>query len=255
MFIVYKKIGETPLACLERTRKEKRIAEYIPMTYAGRLDPMAEGLLVLLVGDECKEKPVWTGLPKTYEFEILVGFKTDTDDLLGLIEESTSAKISDPRERSPDTEIFADIEKVLPLFLGEQMQTYPKYSSKPVNGIPLFIHTRNGAEVELPTHAVQIYELYCRGVSNITGVDLKKTLHEKIALVEGDFRQDEILKKWDSVLVDISKARFQLIHCTVSCSSGTYVRQLVADIGEKIETPLVTFSIKRTKIGEYSLDI
>ena len=254
MFVVYKKLGETPLACLERTRKEKNIAEDIPMTYAGRLDPMAEGLLVLLVGDECKEKPVWTGLSKTYEFDILVGFKTDTDDLLGVVV-STPDKISTSGDFFQRPEIFADIEKVLPLFVGEQMQTYPKYSSKPVNGIPLFIHTRNGTHVELPTHTIQIDELYCRGISTITATDLKKTLHERIALIQGDFRQDEILHTWDSVLGDISNTTFQIIHCTVSCSYGTYVRQLVADIGEKLQIPLVTFSIKRTKIGEYDLHI
>lgn len=254
MFVVYKKIGETPLACLKRTRKEQNIAEHIPMTYAGRLDPMAEGLLVLLVGDECKEKPAWTGLSKTYEFDILVGFNTDTNDLLGLVD-STSAKISGLREKSPDTEIFADLKEVLPLFLGEQIQTYPKYSSKPVNGTPLFLHTRNGTEVELPTHTIQIDELYCRGVSKISALDLKKTLHERIALIQGDFRQEEILHTWDSVLGAVPHTTFEIIHCTVSCSSGTYVRQLVADMSEKLQIPLVTFSIKRTKIGEYSLDI
>ena len=47
VIIAYKNIGETPLECLERHRKERSIDKDIPMTYAGRLDPMAEGLMIL----------------------------------------------------------------------------------------------------------------------------------------------------------------------------------------------------------------
>ena len=83
--IVYKNLGETPLECLERVRSEQGIADDIPMTYAGRLDPMAEGLLIILIGEECKNKEKYLGLDKTYEFKILVGFSTDTYDLLGMI--------------------------------------------------------------------------------------------------------------------------------------------------------------------------
>ena len=83
--ISYKNLGETPLACLEKMRLEHGIGAEIPMTYAGRLDPMAEGVMILLVGEECKNKEQYLGLDKTYGFEVLVGFQTDTYDLLGLV--------------------------------------------------------------------------------------------------------------------------------------------------------------------------
>lgn len=253
MFVVYKKLGETPLACLERTRQEHNIEKTIPMTYAGRLDPMAEGLLILLVGDECKEKPQWTKLPKTYEFDILVGFKTDTDDLLGLVV-STFDKISMSGDLTRRLEILSDdLSNVLGSFLGEQIQTYPKYSSKTVDGTSLFTHTRNGATVELPTHTIHIDTLEAQGTTTLSVVDFKKILHDRITLVQGDFRQDDILKTWDRVLDTFTYDTVQIIHCVVSCSSGTYVRQLVSDIGEKIGVPLVTFSIKRTQVGDFIL--
>ena len=62
LIIAYKNMGETPLECLERMRKEHRISDDIPMTYAGRLDPMAEGLMVVLVGEECKNKEKYLGM-------------------------------------------------------------------------------------------------------------------------------------------------------------------------------------------------
>ena len=85
---VYKKRGETPLEALENLRLKENIAPEVSMTYAGRLDPMAEGLIIILVGDAFKEenKKKYLGLDKTYELEILVGFDTDTHDLLGLVQ-------------------------------------------------------------------------------------------------------------------------------------------------------------------------
>ena len=54
MILVNKQIGETPLEALEKVRREHGFDANLPMTYAGRLDPMAEGLLIVLVGEECK---------------------------------------------------------------------------------------------------------------------------------------------------------------------------------------------------------
>ena len=71
MYLTYKNIGETPLECLERVRLEYGKAPEVPMTYAGRLDPMAEGLLLVLSGKELQNKDKYLGLPKTYEFEVL----------------------------------------------------------------------------------------------------------------------------------------------------------------------------------------
>ncbi len=65
LIIAYKELGETPLECLERMRIKHNIGQNTPMTYAGRLDPMADGLLIVLVGEECKKKDTYLGLNKT----------------------------------------------------------------------------------------------------------------------------------------------------------------------------------------------
>src|SRR3989344_2297636 len=84
IFELYKKEGQTPLEAMEEFRKENLEYKDQKMTYAGRLDPMAEGVLLILTGDDCKEKQKYLGLNKEYEFEILWGFQTDTYDILGL---------------------------------------------------------------------------------------------------------------------------------------------------------------------------
>src|SRR3989338_8981283 len=82
---LYKNLGETPLECLHRFKAEH--SEYIDtkMTYLGRLDPMAEGLLLVLAGNT-KDKEKYLSLDKTYEFEVLWGFESDTYDILGLVQ-------------------------------------------------------------------------------------------------------------------------------------------------------------------------
>ena len=70
VILLNKKEGETPLEALEvfRKRKTKQKKEYkdVKMTYAGRLDPMAEGLLIILTGEECKNKEKYLVLDKEY---------------------------------------------------------------------------------------------------------------------------------------------------------------------------------------------
>jgi tRNA U55 pseudouridine synthase TruB len=115
MITIYKNLGETPLQALERYRLEEGIAVDVPMTYAGRLDPMAEGDLIILVGEECKGKDRFLPMKKEYEVEFLLGVETDTYDLLGIFQkESEVSEIT--------------IEK------GKFTQPYPPFSSKTFSG-------------------------------------------------------------------------------------------------------------------------
>src|ERR1700722_5296531 len=132
MIVAEKFEGETPLECLERVRKEQKIGPQIPMTYAGRLDPMASGKLLILIGEECKQKELYLGLDKEYEVEILFGIATDTQDLLGLI-----GKVS-------DTAIVSSSKINLQNYVGSLLQTYPIFSSKTINGKQLHVHARAG---------------------------------------------------------------------------------------------------------------
>src|SRR5690606_34034568 len=83
---LYKNLGETPLECIERFRAEHPEYAETKMTYLGRLDPMAEGLLLVLAGNT-KDREKYLALDKTYEFEVLWSFETDTYDTLGLVSE------------------------------------------------------------------------------------------------------------------------------------------------------------------------
>ncbi len=93
--ILNKKEGETPLQALERLRSSNSKYKDAKMTYAGRLDPMASGLLIILIGDEVKNKEKYLKLNKEYEFEVLFGFATDTYDILGKVVKNGSPDVSE----------------------------------------------------------------------------------------------------------------------------------------------------------------
>lgn len=265
--VVYKELGETPLEALERTRKEHQIEPNIPMTYAGRLDPMAEGVMIVLLGEECKKKDEYLGLDKTYEFEVLVGFSTDTYDLLGLIVNIASSKEGFERSSgllakffgklgqtvsNPSSDSALELQKILDQFVGMFIQKYPRFSSKTVEGKQLFQLSKDDElPSELPEHEVTISKLEYIGERTVSKEELQKEIIRRIRLVNGDFRQEEIMERWNEVFENSKQREYPIFSCIAECSSGTYIRQLVADISERMGIPLVTYSIKRTRVGEY----
>ncbi len=242
-YVVEKKVGETPLECLERFREgliSSGSTDFakIPMTYAGRLDPMASGKLIILCGDECKKKEAYLGLDKEYEVEIVLGIKTDTHDALGLAEvEPASVENRNTLEKIDFTK-----------YAGKFLQEYPAYSSKTVGGVQLHeLSRKNKLPDEIPVKNVEIYSITEIKKSEILAEDLLAGITEKINLVKGDFRQNEIKERWANVLSGTHKS-FSIVKILVSCSSGTYMRSLASRIGREVGTEAFALSIHRTKV-------
>lgn len=245
--IIYKKIGETPLAAMERVRMDHPEWVGLPMTYAGRLDPVAEGLILVLVGEDCKEKDKYLGLSKEYELTVLFGFETDTYDLLGKI---MGVSID------PSNVNYEYFESTVKRFVGDIKQDYPPYSSKPVDGKPLFQIAREGGipNIEIPSHVVHIEKIEVLDKKIVTKSELEKHIKSIVALVKGDFRQEDILSKWKESLADSKFPEFPLIKLRVTSSAGAYMRVIAHDIGEALGVHALAYHIKRTKIGEYTTD-
>ena len=240
VIITNKNVGETPLEALERMRKENKIDIDVPMTYAGRLDPMAEGMLVILTGEECKNKEKYLGLDKEYEVEILFGIKTDTQDVLGMINGISMdnvQRVGARKARQNDSEI--DFNK----YLGRFNQEYPMYSSK-------MLAMKEMPE-EIPTKDVEIFSIEKLNEKELRGIDIAENVLEKIALVTGDFRQREIGEEWYAFGEEFGNIPFKIVTIKVKCSSGTYMRSLAERIGKDEGTGALAYSIKRLSVGEY----
>lgn len=238
---IYKEKGETPLERIDRFREENPEYGEAKLSYAGRLDPMAEGVILILIGDENKEREKHLKYSKEYTFEILFGFRTDSYDLLGLLQENFKKYVLNEEE----------LRKNLEKFKGDIDQEYPPFSSKTVKGKALFEWARKGKldKIEIPKHKVTIYDINLLGIRSINKPDLRKYILEGVLRVKGDFRQKEILDKWGNELNRIKTEEFNIAKVNVYCSSGTYIRALVNDLGKILGCGALAYSIKRENIG------
>lgn len=252
---VYKKWGKTPLEMLDELRQKHPVLEGVPLSYAGRLDPLAEGLMLVLVGEANKDREKYLGLDKTYEVEILFGIKTDTGDLFGVpCVDSTGDTLNFSSKNSKDFE--DELTTVLKSFVGKQQFPYPIYSSKTVQGKPLFQWMNEGKinEIEIPKTDVEIYSLELLGadlnkIKEVRGSEILEKVEHALNTVKGDFRYDEIRAGWNEVLKDKSEVNFTVIKIECECSSGTYMRVLAEEIGKKFGVLALAYSIKRTRVG------
>ncbi len=234
IILLNKKEGETPLEALEVFRLKNKEYKDSKMTYAGRLDPMASGLLLILAGDKVKDKEKYLGLDKEYEFEILFGLSTDTHDILGKV---TNSKFGAGSR-------IEDIKKELKFLKGKVKQKIPLYSTK------TWERTRKGEVVQEEERIVEIKNLSFLGMRKISAKKLLQNIEKRVGKVKGDFRQKEILKVWAKIL-EQNQGDFYVGKFKTKCSSGTYVRSIAYELGERIDIPALAFSIKRVKIGRW----
>ncbi len=246
VIILYKNKSDTPLQTIERFVTMHPEYKDSPLTYAGRLDPMAEGVLVVLSGEKNKEREAYTGLDKDYTFEFILGVSTDSHDMLG--------KITDTAVDLGQKVTLDQIREKALVYTGTFEQEYPPYSSKVVNGRSLFEYARTGTlgTITLPKHTVTVNKLVITGSRTLSREAFEKENRRAISFVKGDFRQEEILALWDTYFKTQSPETITIYRGEVSCGSGFYVRKLVSDIGRDLGCGAVTTTIIRTRVGEYT---
>jgi tRNA pseudouridine55 synthase len=246
---VYKPSGSTPLETLQAFRVSHPEYASVTLSYAGRLDPLAEGVLLVLAGNANTDRSRYERLPKRYTFEILEGISTDTYDIMGLINDVKDPALS---ASVPSKTVAASLNG----FIGEHIQPYPPFSSARVRGKPLFWWARAGRlnEIEIPSKKVQIDRLAITGTRTIGTTEMEEDIHTRIGAVRGEFRQTEILAGWNDTLSRYPSGHWKLHSCELEASGGTYVRGLVNELGMKLGVPMLAYRIVRTAVGSYTID-
>ncbi len=242
---LYKKLGETPRERLERLRTERAYFQHEVLSYAGRLDPMAEGVMLCLVGSANNRREEYLEMPKEYILDVLFGFSTDTYDILGrVIEMGDPSSVKQPM-----------IIQALSDFRGSVSQDYPPYSSKTVEGKSLFQWARSNAlgALVLPSRTVTLYDVRLQGIYKVEEADLLSYIEESVSKVNGDFRQEETLRLWNRYLKKLGGREFPCATIQIECSSGTYARSIANELGKRLGVPALALHILRTKVGEYDV--
>ena len=208
--MIYKKLGFTPLQVLEEIRPFIPEEEKSKLTFVGRLDPMAEGSIHMLWSGDMDEKKNLQSQDKEYIVEVLFGVKTDTGDVLGLIESVNNE------------EVYLDVQK----FVGAFEYDYPTYSSPHIKKV------LKGEKVIHRKQKGEIYNIENLGLKKYIPDELKNIIFNKLSQcdMEGDFRLDQVKQGWDDFFKDNNRT-FQVLTLHVACKSGTYMRVLARELG------------------------
>lgn len=149
VFLIDKPAGPSSFKIVQRFRRVLGIKK---VGHAGTLDPFASGLLIVCAGRPATRiiDQLMAG-EKEYEATIRLGVATDTQDLEGEVVETRPVPGLD-QDR---------IESCLEKFVGEQLQTPPKYSALKHKGKPLYYYARRGIDVVKEARPVEIKKIDC----------------------------------------------------------------------------------------------
>lgn len=216
LILVYKKKGKTSRNVVENISKKYGVKA----GHIGTLDPMAKGLLPVLVGNTCKLSKYLMEHDKTYLVEMKFGYNTETLDIEGeILEEDRSFR----ENNIVDNEFFDMIIIAMKKELGTKKQIPPIYSAKKLNGKKLYEIARKDKEkaIEMAKEKAKEITIY-----NMYDISLKEL--------------------WDNNPKDI------VLSFKVECSSGTYIRSLVRDIAENMGTIAIMTDLRRIAVGNYN---
>lgn len=227
--------GMTINQYINKIKEEKG---YNKLCFSGRLDPMARGEILILIGNECKNINKYLNLKKTYQFEIIFGLQTDSDDPLGLLENIDFNKTNES--------IINKLKIVLENKIMKFDQNFHNFSSKRINGKPLWYYKKNNIDIELPKHSVEIFSLKYKNEKKYNFDIWKDNIKNQILTIDKtkDFNQENIIKQWNNIKLK----QITSLPIEVTVSSGFYVRQFVRDLSNELNYPLLTFDINRKRI-------
>ena len=185
--------------------KVRRLFGTKKVGHTGTLDPMATGVLVVLVGRAAKASEYVSHDEKSYDATLRLGFVTDTEDTSGIID--PTSVVSAHQLPSPQ-----DVSDILPKFRGNIKQIPPMYSALKVGGRKLCDIARKGGVVEREARDILI---------------------SKLDMTLGVLPSDYLL--------------------SVTCSGGTYIRTLCADMGHALGCGGVMATLRRTMASGFDL--
>ena len=197
----------------------------VKCAHTGILDPLAEGVIVLLLGQARFDRAYYTQLKKYYRTEVCLGLHTDSLDLLGLMSppQATNhyplAKLYDLLSQSKDQ------------YIGYVQQVPPYISSVKIDGkrSQYWVKHHNKAK-KLPARTVHISQLELIKVQSMPYQSIRDKAYEEIPITQGILRQEQCLLSWQahhSLYSDDHLLSGFVFDATVG--SGCYIRSIARD--------------------------
>ena len=169
--------------------KAKKILNVKKAGHTGTLDPLATGVLPVLLGNYTKLSKYLIEHDKTYIAKIKLGERRVTGDQEG--------EVIETKQVNDENISVENVENVLKSFLGKQMQTPPIYSAIKVDGKKLYEYARQGIDVKIEPREIEVYKL------DLLNVDLEeKEIEISVSCSKGTYIRvlcEDIAKKLDTV--------------------------------------------------------
>lgn len=146
IIVVNKPSGCTSHDIVSKIRKSLKLKK---VGHTGTLDPLATGVLPILLGNATKLSKYLINHDKEYIATIKLGVKTDTGDIEGSIIDEQKVPLFTEEQ----------IIEALNSFVGKQKQMPPMYSAIKVNGKKLYEYARNGEKIEVASRDIEIYNI------------------------------------------------------------------------------------------------
>ncbi len=201
VLLVDKPSGLTSHDVVYRLRRKLQMKK---IGHAGTLDPMATGVLVMLIGKATRISQYLMSVDKVYEGEATLGVVTDSQDAEG--------EVMETRPVPGLTE--AQVREVMKTFLGDQYQTPPMHSAIKIGGVPLYKMARKGEEVEREPRFIRVaaFDLLTLALPKLT-FDLHCTKGTYVRTIAHDLGQKLGCGAHLSALRRTSSGRFKIAQC------------------------------------------
>ena len=199
--------------------------------HTGTLDPMATGVLPLLIGKGTQCSKYLINHDKIYNVTLQLGEKTDTADSEG--------KVIETKEVKEKTLKKENIEKILEKFKGKQEQIPPIYSAIKVNGKKLYEYARKGQEVEIKPRKIEIYNIELLNIK-----EKQKQIEFKVSCSKGTYIRslcEDIAQRLETVGYMLELKRIQVGNFNIK--EAITIEQLENNIDNKefIEENFIQF--------------
>ena len=194
--------------------------------HTGTLDPLASGVLPLLIGKGTLCSKYLINHNKEYIAVLKLGVSTDTIDSEGKVLE----------EKEVDSSILekTNAEKILSGFVGKQIQEPPIYSAIKVKGKKLYEYARKGESVEIPIREIEIYDMELRGINKI-----ENEIEFKVKCSKGTYIRSlcsDLAKKLGTIGYMKDLKRLKVGEFRIENSITIYEKTTKEDIEKKIIT-------------------
>jgi tRNA pseudouridine55 synthase len=234
VYVVDKPLGLTSfdvVAAARRALGTRRIG------HTGTLDPLATGVLVVAAGESTKLVQFLTGVDKDYLALVSFGAATATLDAEGPVLEESTATLPDK----------AALEEALASLRGPQMQLPPAHSAIQVDGVRAYAAARQGKPLELEPRPVTVHALDLLG--SVT--DLREAAALRFRREEASWRCGDQGRAFS---FPPALGRYPTVVLGMTVSSGTYIRSLARDIGERLGMPAYLSGLVRTRVGAFTIE-